>query len=86
MRSMGIHPRSDATMPRVPRMTLSPDRVYETEGGRVACDTISLEFLRGATLEFEDTLMRAAFTVGAGEGAGEEGAEGADWREGCRQA
>ncbi|PNW81285.1 hypothetical protein CHLRE_07g349600v5 [Chlamydomonas reinhardtii] len=39
------------------------DVVYETEGGRVACDTISLEFLRGATLEFEDTLMRAAFTI-----------------------
>ncbi|KAG2429875.1 hypothetical protein HXX76_010655 [Chlamydomonas incerta] len=39
------------------------DVVYETDGGRVVCDTISLEFLRGATLEFEDTLMRAAFSI-----------------------
>lgn len=39
-------------------------RVFEQDGGRVVCDTLSLEFLRGATLEFEDTLMRAAFTVG----------------------
>ncbi|KAG2437114.1 hypothetical protein HYH02_011370 [Chlamydomonas schloesseri] len=39
------------------------DVVYDTDGGRVVCDTISLEFLKGATLEFEDTLMRAAFTI-----------------------
>ncbi len=41
-------------------------RVFEQDGGRVVCDTVSLEFLRGSTLEFEDTLMRAAFTVGRG--------------------
>lgn len=39
------------------------DLVFEQDGGRVVCDTLSLEFLRGATLEFEDTLMRAAFTI-----------------------
>ncbi|GFR44067.1 hypothetical protein Agub_g5162 [Astrephomene gubernaculifera] len=39
------------------------DIVFESEGGRVVCDVISLEFLRGATLEFEDTLMRAAFSI-----------------------
>ncbi|GIL82900.1 hypothetical protein Vretimale_8404 [Volvox reticuliferus] len=39
------------------------DIVFESDGGRVVCDAISLEFLRGATLEFEDTIMRAAFTI-----------------------
>ncbi|KAG2496351.1 hypothetical protein HYH03_005581 [Edaphochlamys debaryana] len=39
------------------------DIVYEAGGGQVVCDAISLEFLRGATLEFEDTLMRAAFSI-----------------------
>ncbi|EFJ41479.1 hypothetical protein VOLCADRAFT_107681 [Volvox carteri f. nagariensis] len=43
--------------------TKEDDMVFECEGGRVVCDVISLEFLRGAVLEFEDSIMRSAFTI-----------------------
>jgi hypothetical protein len=36
---------------------------------RVVTDAVSLEFLRGAVIEFEDSLMRSAFKV-RGEGLG----------------
>lgn len=39
------------------------DRVFERDGVQVVCDAVSLEFLRGATVEFEDTLMSSAFRV-----------------------
>ncbi len=39
--------------------------MFEVEGVRVVCDPDSLEMLRGSRVEFEDTLMRRAFVVGA---------------------
>lgn len=38
-------------------------RLFEQDGVTVVCDTMSLEFLRGAVIEFEDSLMRSAFQV-----------------------
>jgi Fe-S cluster assembly iron-binding protein IscA len=37
--------------------------VFEKGGARVVCDTVSLGFLRGAVVEYEDSLMRSAFQV-----------------------
>eukprot|EP00877_Chromochloris_zofingiensis_P005958 jgi/Chrzof1/1615/Cz10g14200.t1 len=39
------------------------DRVFEREGIKVVCDDVSMQFLRGAVVEFEDTLMRSAFQI-----------------------
>ncbi|GAB4821281.1 hypothetical protein N2152v2_008327 [Parachlorella kessleri] len=39
------------------------DRVFERDGIRVVCDNLSLEFLRGATIDYESDLMRSAFVV-----------------------
>jgi iron-sulfur cluster assembly accessory protein len=39
--------------------------VFEVEGARVVCDSVSLELLRGAVIEFEESLMRSAFVVAA---------------------
>lgn len=39
------------------------DRVYEHAGARVVCDSLSLEFLSGAVIDFESDLMRSAFVV-----------------------
>lgn len=39
------------------------DRVFEEDGVKVVCDPVSMEFLKGATVDFEDTLMRSAFQV-----------------------
>lgn len=41
-------------------------RVFERDGVRVVCDTVSIDFLRGAVLEYEDSLMRSAFQVSLG--------------------
>ncbi|KIY99107.1 putative Iron-sulfur cluster assembly 2 like protein [Monoraphidium neglectum] len=41
------------------------DRVFERGGARVVTDAVSLEFLKGAVIEFEDSLMRSAFQVAA---------------------
>lgn len=38
--------------------------VFERDGVKVVCDSISLDFLKGAVVEFEDSLMRSAFQVG----------------------
>lgn len=38
-------------------------RVFEREGVQVVCDTVSMDFLKGAVIEFEDSLMRSAFQV-----------------------
>lgn len=32
---------------------------------QVVCDTVSMDFLKGAVVEYEDSLMRSAFQVGA---------------------
>ena len=38
-------------------------RVFEQDGTKVVCDAVSLQFLKGAKVEFEDSLMRSAFVV-----------------------
>ena len=39
------------------------DTVFEREGAKVVVDECSLELLRGATVDFEDDMMRAAFVI-----------------------
>ena len=39
------------------------DRVFTRDGVAVVCDEVSLEFLRGATVDYESDLMRSAFVV-----------------------
>jgi Fe-S cluster assembly iron-binding protein IscA len=41
-------------------------RVFEKDGVQVVCDTVSMDFLKGAVVEFEDSLMRSAFQVSNG--------------------
>lgn len=38
-------------------------RVFEHAGARVAVDPVSLSFLRGATVDYSEELIRAAFLV-----------------------
>lgn len=45
------------------------DLVFERDGVRVVCDTVSIDFLRGAVLEYEDSLMRSAFQIAANPNA-----------------
>lgn len=40
--------------------------MFEREGVQVVCDTVSMDFLSGAVIEFEDSLMRSAFQVRVG--------------------
>lgn len=44
-------------------LTAAAYRVFEREGVQVVCDTVSMDFLKGAVIEFEDNLMRSAFQV-----------------------
>lgn len=37
--------------------------MFEREGARVAVDPVSLGFLRGATVDYSEELIRAAFLV-----------------------
>jgi iron-sulfur cluster assembly accessory protein len=39
------------------------DQVYQVNGTTVLCDDVSMEFLKGATVDFESDLMRSAFVV-----------------------
>jgi iron-sulfur cluster assembly accessory protein len=39
------------------------DRLFERDGVQVVCDDISLEFLKGSTVDFESDLMRSAFVI-----------------------
>lgn len=39
------------------------DIVYERDGVQVVCDTVSMDFLKGAVVEYEDSLMRSAFQI-----------------------
>jgi iron-sulfur cluster assembly 2 len=39
------------------------DRVFTKDGVSVVCDDLSLEFLKGATIDYESDLMRSAFVV-----------------------
>ncbi|PSC73776.1 iron-sulfur cluster assembly 2 mitochondrial [Micractinium conductrix] len=45
------------------------DRLFERDGVRVVCDDISLEFLKGAIVDFESDLMRSAFVIAANPNA-----------------
>jgi hypothetical protein len=53
--------------------------VFEREGVRVVCDSVSLDFLRGAVLEYEDSLMRSAFQVRLAQHLSVPSAPGAIW-------
>lgn len=39
------------------------DKVFERDGVQVVVDESSLEFVRGATVDFTDDMMRSAFAV-----------------------
>ena len=39
------------------------DKVFERDGAQVVVDESSLEFVRGATVDFTDDMMRSAFAV-----------------------
>ena len=39
------------------------DQVFAVGGATVLCDDVSLQFLNGATIDFESDLMRSAFVV-----------------------
>ncbi|KAJ9506698.1 hypothetical protein QJQ45_020257, partial [Haematococcus lacustris] len=39
--------------------------VFGPEGAQVVCDSVSLDLLRGARIEWEESLMRSAFVVGS---------------------
>eukprot|EP00775_Hariotina_reticulata_P006668 gene6668-6892_t len=39
------------------------DLVFERDGVAVVCDPVSLDFLKGAVVEYEDSLMRSAFQI-----------------------
>ncbi|KAG6769463.1 hypothetical protein POTOM_025100 [Populus tomentosa] len=45
------------------------DRVFETEGVRLVVDNISYDFLKGATVDYVEELIRAAFIVAANPSA-----------------
>ena len=46
-----------------PSPPAADDRVFSRGGAAVVADAVSLEFLKGAVIEFEDSLMRAAFHI-----------------------
>ena len=39
------------------------DQVFQSDGVSVICDDVSMEFLQGATVDYESDLMRSAFVV-----------------------
>eukprot|EP00210_Caulerpa_lentillifera_P000609 g590.t1 len=43
--------------------TQQDDLLFENEGVKILCDQLSYQFLRGATIEFADSLMRSSFQV-----------------------
>lgn len=47
----------------IDREARDDDIVIASDGANVVCDTTSFEFLKGATLEYEDSLMRSAFVI-----------------------
>jgi iron-sulfur cluster assembly accessory protein len=44
-------------------LMLSFARVFERDGAKVVVDATSLEYMKGATVDFEVDLMRSAFCV-----------------------
>lgn len=57
-------PSDQLALPRALRPAPCMCRVFEKDGVQVVCDTVSMDFLKGAVVEFEDSLMRSAFQVG----------------------
>lgn len=53
-----LWPRSDCRLPHMRARS-----VIERDGVALVCDSVSLDFLRGAVVEYEDSLMRSAFQV-----------------------
>lgn len=41
----------------------SDDILFEQDGAKLLCDKVSLQFLKGSTVEFADTLMKSAFQI-----------------------
>ncbi|OQU80290.1 hypothetical protein SORBI_3007G105900 [Sorghum bicolor] len=41
----------------------SDDRVFETDGVKLVVDDISYDFVKGATVDYEEELIRSAFVV-----------------------
>jgi len=41
----------------------SDDRVFETDGVKLVVDGISYDFVKGATVDYEEELIRSAFVV-----------------------
>jgi len=41
----------------------SDDRVFETDGVKLVVDGISYDFVKGATIDYEEELIRSAFVV-----------------------
>lgn len=39
------------------------DNVFEQNGGKIAIDSMSLAFVNGATIDFEEELIRSSFVV-----------------------
>ncbi|KAF9679910.1 hypothetical protein SADUNF_Sadunf06G0064700 [Salix dunnii] len=52
------------------------DRVFETGGVRLVVDNISYDFLKGATVDYVEELIRSAFIVAANPSAVERGDRG----------
>ena len=46
-----------------PLSAITSSSVFEKDGCKVVCDNMSLEFIKGSKIEFEDSLMRSAFVV-----------------------
>lgn len=37
--------------------------LFEQDGAKLLCDKVSLQFLKGSTVEFAESLMKSAFQV-----------------------
>ena len=42
---------------------MEEDVTFDTDGGKVVCDGVSLKILNGATLEFHKDMLRAGFRI-----------------------
>ncbi|KAL5731467.1 hypothetical protein ACHQM5_004191 [Ranunculus cassubicifolius] len=45
------------------KKTNSDDRVFETEGVKLIVDSVSYDFVKGATVDYVEELIRSAFVV-----------------------
>ncbi|KAK8459645.1 hypothetical protein SEVIR_2G180700v4 [Setaria viridis] len=49
--------------------TNADDRVFEKDGAKLVVDNVSYEFVKGATVDYVEELIRAAFLVSANPSA-----------------